>query len=185
MNNSERFKILIDTQRTVFTPQDLRQLWQANEHAAKISAIRMVEKGLIIRIAKGYYAPNDRYNPHELANRIVTPSYVSLNTALFYANVNFQYRNEICSVATLDYAKKIGKVLFSYVAMKKNLFYTLEGITQHDGISIALPERAILDCFYFGFLPDIDDEDKINKTYLVKLSHHYPKTVQKKIQRLL
>ncbi len=185
MNNSKRFKLLTDANRTVFTPQDMRILWQDGAHTAKIAAIRMVEKGLTFRIAKGYYALNDRYNIYELANRIVTPSYVSLNTALFYANVNFQARNEICSVATLNYRKKIGQTLYSYVAMKKSVFYNLDGVVTRDGVSIALPERAILDCFYFGLLPDIDRDEKINTTYLRKLSRIYPKTVQKKTRRLL
>ena len=75
MNTSQRLKILTESGRTVFTPLDLRLLWHEPELSAKVSAIRMVKNGLIVRIAKGYYALNNRYNSYELANRIMTPSY--------------------------------------------------------------------------------------------------------------
>jgi len=54
-----------------------------------------------------------------------------------------------------------------------------------EGVTMALPERAILDSFYFGYLPDIDDPSKLNKTLLSKLSVLYPKTVQKKVKGIL
>jgi len=185
MNTSQRLKILTESGRTIFTPLDLRLLWHEPVLSAKVNAVRMVKNSLIIRIAKGYYALNDRYNPYELANRIMTPSYVSFQAALKYAGINFQERGEIGSVATLGYRKKIKDIVYTYVAMKKSLFFTAEGVVVRDGVSIALPERAILDSFYFGFLPDIDNPEKLNKEYLVKLSRLYPKTVQNKIKGLL
>ncbi len=185
MNNSDRLKVLMESGRTVFTPLDLRMLWRVNTLNAKISAVRMVEKGLIVRLATGYYALNDRYNRYELANRIVSPSYVSFQTALFYAGINFQAREEIGSVALRDHRKEVGGTLYTSVAMKKELFFNAEGVVTREGVAIALPERAILDSFYFGYLPDIDDTGKVNKTYLAKLSLMYPKTVQKKVKGLL
>ncbi len=185
MNHSERLKILMESGRTVFTPLDLRMLWRANTLNAKISAVRMVEKGLMTRLATGFYALNDRYNRYELANRIVTPSYVSLQSALFYAGINFQARQEIGSVALRSHQKKVGDTLYTYVTLKKKLFFNSDGIVMREGVSMALPERAVLDSFYFGYLPDIDDADKLNKTYLAKLILMYPKTVQKKAKELL
>ncbi len=185
MNNSERFKILMESGRTVFTPLDLRMLWRVNTLNAKISAMRMVEKSLIVRLASGFYALNERYNRYELANRIVTPSYASFQSALFYVGVNFQAREEIASVALRDQRKEVGNTLYTYVAMKKELFFNSDGVVMREGASMALPERAILDSLYFGYLPDIDDSGKLNKTYLAKLSLLYPKTVQKKAKAFL
>ncbi len=185
MNNSERLKILMESGRSIFTPLDMRLLWQMNALSAKISAVRMVENGLMMRLANGYYALNDRYNPYELANRLVSPSYVSFQASLFHAGINFQARREIGSVATRDRQRKVGDVLYTYAAMKKELFFGMEGVVTREGVSIASPERAILDSFYFGYLPDIDDAGKLNKTTLAKLSAGYPKTVQKKVKNLL
>ncbi len=185
MNNSERLKILMESGRSVFTPLDMRLMWRMNVLSAKMSAMRMVENGLMIRLVHGFYALNNRYSPYELANRLVSPSYVSFQASLFHAGVNFQARREIGSVATRDRQKKVGDVLYSYAAMKKELFFNREGVVTREGVSIALPERAILDSFYFGYLPDIDDTGKLNKTFLAKLSALYRKTDQKKVRDLL
>ena len=175
----------MESGRSIFTPLDMRLLWRINALSAKTSAMRMVENGLIIRLANGYYALNDRYSSYELANRLVSPSYVSFQASLFHAGINFQARREIGSVATRDCQKKVGDAIYTYVAMKKELFFNMEGVVTREGVSMASPERAILDSFYFGYLPDIDDAGKLNKTTLAKLSALYPQTVQKKVKKLL
>lgn len=185
MNSSKRFKILMDSGKTVFTAQDLRMLWQENALNAKTNAVRMTQKGTIVHIAKGYYALNDRYNEYELANRIISPSYVSFQSALLHAGVSFQARSQIDSAAGLTYRKKIGTRTFVYYALKDELLFNLDGIRTKDGVSMASPERAILDCLYLGFLPDIDNKEKINALVFKRLSAMYPKTVQKKAGKIL
>ena len=185
MNSSERLKILMDSGRSVFSAQDLRLLWRDDEHNAKTNAIRMVQKGLVLRIAKGYYALNSRYNEYELANRVVSPSYVSFQSALAFAGVSFQARNQVDCAARFNYRKKIGTRVLAYYALKEELLFNLDGIHTAGGISIALPERAVLDCFYLGFLPDIDHREKLNAVTLERLSAFYPKTVRKKVLTLL
>lgn len=185
MTNAQRLKILTDSGKTVFSSKNLRSLWNISPNNAKIVSKRMVEKGLIMRIAKGYYALNKDFNINELASLIISPSYVSFNTALFYWGVSFQTSNIISSVSPLNYQKKIEGRIFRYYAMKKSLFFNLEGINYKNNLAIARPERAVLDSFYFGLLPNIDNFDKLNQSYLKKLSFFYPKTVQKKCYRLL
>jgi len=185
MNSSERLKILIDSGKTVFKLSELQILWRENQLNTKISALRMLKKSLIIRITKGYYALNYNYNIYELANLIIKPSYVSFNSALSYKGLNFQPRKEIDSVSLINYKKIINNVQYKYFSMKKELFFNLEGVIIRDNVSVACPERAMLDCFYFGFLPDISNKEKLNITYLKKLSEIYPYTVQKKIKRFL
>ncbi|MFH0986086.1 MAG: hypothetical protein V1882_11265 [Candidatus Omnitrophota bacterium] len=185
MNNSDRLKTLMESGRTVFTPQDLRMFWRAIPLNAKMSAVRMTQKGLLTRLASGYYALNDRYNRYELANRLLAPSYVSFQAALFHEGINFQAREEIGSVALRDHRKEVGRMIYSYAAMKKDLFFDPEGIVTREGVAMAVPERAVLDSFYFGYLPDIDQAEKLNKTYLAKLSLKYPKTVRRKAEALL
>ncbi len=185
MNSSNRLKILMDSGKTVFTSQDLRIFWGGGELNAKTNAVRMVANGLILRIAKGFYALNKQYNIYELANRMVTPSYVSFQSALDYAGVSFQVRNQIDCAARINSRKKRGVVLYVYYVLKDDLFFNLDGIRIKEGISIASPERAILDSLYLGFLPDIDEPSKINATALKRLCVLYPKTVQKKAEKLI
>ena len=185
MNSSNRLKILMDSGKTVFTPQDLRTLWGEGELNAKTNAVRMVVKGLILRIAKGYYALSQQYNIYELANRMVTPSYVSFQSALAYAGISFQVRNQIECAARVNARKKRGAILYVYYVLKDDLFFNLDGIRIKEGLSVASPERAILDSLYLGFLPDIDDSSKINATALKRLCSLYPKTVREKAEKFI
>lgn len=185
MNSAQRLKKLNDTGRTIFTMQDIRMLWAESPHAVRINAVRMVERGLIYRVARGYYALRDDFNKYELANLIVAPSYVSFQSAISYGGVSFQERGTVESAAKFNYSKTVGAETYIYYALKETLLFNQDGILNRDGISYAVPERAILDCLYLGFLPDIDLPDKINASYLKKLSLIYPKTVQKKAEAFL
>jgi len=175
----------MDSGRTVFTLLELRMFWRANALNAKIAAVRMTDKGLLLRLADGYYALNERYNRYEFANRLLSPSYVSFHAVLFFAGVNFQARGEIGSVARRVSRRKIQDTLYSYCAMKEDLFFNRDGLVIRDGVFMADPERAVLDSFYFGYLPDVDDAAKLNKTHLQNLIRYYPLTVQKKTRALL
>jgi predicted transcriptional regulator of viral defense system len=183
MTISWRLKILMDSGRSVFRPQDLRVLWKDNTLTAKVNALRMVERGLMFRIGRGYYALQKDFDIYELANAIISPSYVSFNSALFRAGVNFQQKGSVDSVALLSYRKSAEGVRYAYYAMKEDLFFRQEGVKSLGNTAFACPERAILDSFYFGFIPDVDDPDKLDRVYLKELSRLYPLTVQKKARR--
>lgn len=179
---SQRLKALHVSGRTVFTASDIKSIWKTVSHNATIIARRMQEKELIIKIAKGYYALNFDYNKHELANVIVRPSYVSFNSALFHWSVCFQQQSIIRSVALINYEKLVRDITYSYHAMKRTLFYDLRGVVVQNNISIASPERALLDSLYFGFLANIDNASVINFTFLKKIMALYPLAIQKKIK---
>ncbi len=181
---SQRLKTLLNSKRTVFRTKDLEKLWQENSNNTIITARRMVEKGIIIKLAKGYYAIDEECSNYELANLIISPSYISFNSALFYWGVNFQLSDRLESVANIYYNRKVGEILFVYHAMKSDIFFNSDGIKTKDNISIAAPERALLDCFYFGINANIDDWDKINRSTLYKLMNYYPKITQDKIKKI-
>lgn len=185
MNNAQRLKILDQTQRTVFSSKNLRNLWQVHSVALKLIVKRMVEKKLIIRLAKGHFALNDNFNIHELANLMITPSYVSLHSSLLHHSIAFQLSDTVHSVALINYERKIEGRTYKYHAMKESLFLNLKGIRHKENIAMASVERAILDSFYFGALPNLDNFDAINKYALKELSVLYPKTVQKIIKKIL
>lgn len=185
MNNAQRLKILTDSGKTVFNLKNLQSLWGIENQTTKVIAKRMADKGLIFRISRGYYSLNKDFSDYGLANLIISPSYISLYTSLFYHEISFQISNTITSVALLSYQKEVKEKVFKYYAMKKNLFFNLEGVNRQNNLSIASPERAILDSFYFGLLPNIDNPENINLTYLKKISSYYPKEINKKIEKLI
>lgn len=183
-NISQKFKILVDSKKTVFRSKDLKNFWEETPRNTIIYAKRMADKKLILKIAKGYYALNKDYNIYELANLIISPSYISFNSALLYWGACFQISDIIQSVALLGYQKEIDGKIYKYQAIKKDLFFNMEGIDLKNNISIASSERALLDCFYFDVSANVDDWEKINKTYLKNLAVKYPLTVQEKVKKL-
>lgn len=184
MNHSQRLKILMESKKTVFRAKDLQSLWDENPRNTTIYAKRMMVKNLILKLAKGYYALNKEYNIYELANLIISPSYISFNSALLFNGACFQVSDTIYSVSLLVYQKEIENKTYRYQSMKKDLFFNTEGIDFKNNISIASPERALLDSFYFGVAVNVDNWEKINKTYLKKLAENYPLSVQEKIKDL-
>lgn len=183
-NLSQRLKLLIDSKKTAFRTKDLVSLWQEDTRTTIIAAKRMVTRELIVKLAKGYYAVSGEYSVYELANLIISPSYVSFNSALLFWGVCFQVSDTIRSVASIKYTKEIDNKVYAYRAMKHELFFNLEGVYSKNNISIARSERALLDSFYFGVSPNVDDWEKINKTYLHNLAQNYPLSVQKKVKDL-
>lgn len=170
--------------RTVFTFRNLIDLWELKPETAKIVVKRMVDRGIIYRVVRGYYSITREGNLYETANLIVQPSYVSMHSALFYHNVSFQISTIVTSVGLINYEKKVGKISFKYYSMKEKLFFNLEGIEYKQNVAIAKLERAILDCFYFGLVPNLDNSNSVNISYLKKMSLFYPKTVRNKVSKI-
>jgi predicted transcriptional regulator of viral defense system len=159
-------------------------LWNLKINTAKVVAKRMTDKKVIHRITRGYYSLREEYEIYELANLIIQPSYISLNTALFYHSVAFQKSNSINSVSLTNYKKRIKDNVFVYYSLKKELFFNLEGVSIKENLSIATPERAILESFYFGQLPNLDNIERVNFTFLKELSDLFPKSVKKQIKTI-
>jgi predicted transcriptional regulator of viral defense system len=180
---SQRLKILLNSGRSVFAAADLQALWTEDSRTTTTIAKRMVDQELLLKLAKGYYAISQDYNPYELANLIVSPSYVSFHSALFYWNVSFQQDDTISSVSLLNYKKRVGERMFIYYAMKESLFFNLEGVVSHNTMSLAGAERAILDSYYFGLLPNLDNMEAVNVFHLKQLASLYPRSVQDKVKK--
>jgi hypothetical protein len=89
-------EVLLRSPRTVFTTNDIALLWGESGAAnVRVRLSSYVKNGKLIRIHHGIYAKDKNYNRLESATRIYTPSYVSFETVLTRAGVNFQYYGNI------------------------------------------------------------------------------------------
>jgi hypothetical protein len=193
MTDAERLKTLSDAGRTVYALRDLRRLWRMRPATAKIAAKRMFDRKLLHRVARGYFALKPDFDPLELANLIITPSYVSLFSALAFHGLSFQARGTVTSVALLNYRRQAAGLEFRYHAMKPSLFYNLEDVRVGGAAAmsaagvvaatIAGPERALLDALYFGLLPDVDHPEKLNPERLLSVAAYYPSSVRRRAER--
>lgn len=107
----------------------------------------LTKQGAIKRLTRGIYA-KDEYNPFELANKLYTPSYISLETVLLLAGITFQYYERIFSMSYLTRTVKVSGHTLQYHQMNKDILLDNRGLVQRDNITIASPERAFLDALY-------------------------------------
>jgi len=143
----------------VFTTKDIKQVdadFQAN------NLMRWMEKGYIKQLRRNYYMFSDidinESVLFEVANRIYSPSYISLEAALSYYGLIPETVFAITSVSTRKtnrFSNDLGK--FSYKTLSKDLFWGYNIV--NDGLvqfAIAEPEKLLLDYLYLNSHLDSD-----------------------------
>ncbi len=163
----EYIEILLRSAKTVFSTKDVALLWREKggvNTRARLSSY--AKSGKLIRVHHGIYAKDKNYNRFELATRIYTPSYISFETVLTRAGVNFQYYGNIFVASYIAREIEVDEQKISFLRMKDYVLSNTIGIEHIDNTAIAIKERAFLDRIYiskdyhFDNL-DILDWDKI------------------------
>jgi predicted transcriptional regulator of viral defense system len=146
---------------TVFSIRDIEKTADGVFHRRRLNEWQ--QKGYIKKLVKGYYIFSnlklDDCTLYEIANRIYSPSYVSLETALSYYGLIPEGTYSVSSVSTRKTKSfKTPVSTFSYRKIKNSLFFAYR-IEKYDNniFKIASPEKAVLDLFYF--MPNLKDPD--------------------------
>ena len=178
-------EILLRSPKTVFTTKDIALLW--NEKGKNNVSVRLssyVKNGKLIRVHQGIYAKDKNYDRFELATRIYTPSYVSFETVLTRAGVNFQYYGNIFVASYVTREIEVDGQKISFVRMKDYVLSDTTGIEHISDIATATKERAFLDRVYiskdyhFDHL-DVLDWDKVFEILPVYRNQRMNKKVDK------
>ncbi len=115
-----------------------------------------VKKGYLVQLKKGVYVFSDTYRkavPSRgfIANYLVMPSYLSLEYALGYYGLipeKVTVYSSLTTKKTQEFTNALGR--FEYCSVKESLFFGFTKATyDNQDFFIALPEKAILDFFYF------------------------------------
>lgn len=128
---------------------------------------RWQKQRLILRLKKGMYLLNrdDRSlqpSPFFLANQMVFPSYLSLESALAFYQMIPEAVYQVTSVTTAKPAQYVStEGAFAFRHVKPELFFGFTALRDENGfdILIAEPEKALLDFFYFN-LPQFSEGDR-------------------------
>lgn len=147
----EYLEVLLRSPKTVFSINDVTLLW--GEERKRIVAVRLnkyAKAGKLIRLRRGFYAKDKNYDRLELATRIYTPSYISFETVLTRAGINFQYYETIFVASYVTREIKVDGQNISYIRMKDYVLSNITGIEQNGNVAIATKERAFLDRIYIS-----------------------------------
>jgi predicted transcriptional regulator of viral defense system len=143
----------------------------SNSTASRLLA-RLATAGHLLRLRHGVWAVPGRLDPLALASHLTAPfpSYVSLQSALYYHGVISQIPNIIYAVSvgrTRLFRTPLGTVSIHH--LQPDFFFGFE-VLEAAGVSMASPEKALVDYLYlrparsnlFRALPEVELPSKFN-----------------------
>jgi len=136
---------------TVFTLKDI--LLASGETNASLLKRRIhyyVKNGELYPIRKGIYAKDKNYDPFELAAKIYTPAYISLETVLAREGIVFQHDRRIFVVSYLTREISCDGRKFIFRRIKNVTLANPLGMENKQNYAMASTERAFLDTLYLN-----------------------------------
>lgn len=139
---------LYQSESTVFTAKEIALLLGVRNIDTLKSRINYyVKKGDITAVRRGIYVKNN-YNNLELATKIYSPSYISLETVLEKEGVIFQHYEAIFVISYLSRKLIVDKKEIQIKKIKNDVLLNPIGILKESNYAIASKERALLDVIY-------------------------------------
>lgn len=150
----------------IFNGNDIRSIFGVSAVAASSLLHRYKKRGFIMQLKRGAYVFPDFLPPDVyVANKLYSPSYISLEFALSYHGVIPETVYEVTSVSTKATRKfeTLGKA-FSYRKIKKGA-YTGYEIQKQQGLSfnIANAEKSFVDLNYLRLMNGQEPISRFNK----------------------
>lgn len=173
--------------RTVFDLSDIAMLLpEVDGNYLSNTMGYYVKTNRLEKLRKGIYAKAD-YNPLELATKLFTPSYVSLEYVLQQAGILFQYDSRLTCVSYLSREVEMDGRIFSYRRIKETIIVNPIGIIQNqEAVSMATPERAFLDMLYLNKDVYFDNLKPLNRQLINRIVPAYQSAaLEKRVLRLL
>jgi len=172
--------------RSVFRLKDVAMLTGETSFSSLNTKLNYyVRTGRLQNPRKGLYCkPN--YNIQELACRVFSPAYISLEYVLQRAGVIFQYDSRITVLSYLRRDVEIDEKVYSFRKINSDLLISSQGIEQQGNIStIATSERAFLDMLYLNGAMYFDNLNPLKKELIEDILPIYrSKTLHKRVQKI-
>lgn len=134
----------------VISPNSLSKILGIDNQNTIYKIIERMEKyKLIERLIKGkYILSKQNISDFEKAGIILSPSYISLESALTFYGILPQFTYSITSITTQKSRKyEIGGKEFEYTKIQTDYF---SDYIKRDGFLIATPEKALIDLIYLA-----------------------------------
>src|SRR3972149_1266093 len=121
--------VLLRSSRTIFSTKDVALLWgEEREDTVSARLNKYVKAGRLIRVRRGLYAKDKNYDKVELGTRNYTPSYISFETVLTRAGINFQYYDNIFVASYVSREINVDDQKIKFIRMKDYVLSNTSGI---------------------------------------------------------
>jgi predicted transcriptional regulator of viral defense system len=173
----------------IFSQNDVAKVFPMNEEKHINTQLhRMAKRGDLVAIKRGLYSfSNTSIDEFVVANKIYSPSYVSLESSLnafgIIPDIPFMVTS-ISPVTTKQVKTSLGN--FSYSKIKNGLFFGFTQIKdEKSGLyyNMATPEKAFLDYIYIRKIIDLAEARiemvSLDKKKLQDYATHFPNWVRK------
>jgi predicted transcriptional regulator of viral defense system len=115
-----------------------------------------VRTGRLVRVRKGLYALARPYrktepDPFVVSNQLVTPSYVSLESALHFHEIIPDVVQGVTAVTTsrvAEYETPFGRYIFHHISQDRFWGAQLMSVSHGQEALVASPEKALIDLLY-------------------------------------
>lgn len=149
---SEVIKNLTQKGYQIFTTSDFAKHLKIDKRKATLLLTRNTHKKLFTRLTRDLYCiTSEPPSALSIANAVIRPSYISLDTALSYYKMIPETVYSVTSITT-RHSKSIiiNNVEYKYHQLAKRLYFGIRPIKEGKSyIFIAEKEKALLDYMYF------------------------------------
>lgn len=185
MKKGKYLDLLLRSPKTIFTAGDIAMLWsETHSPAFRVRLKYYVGRGDLVRLRRGIYAKDEKYDRLELATRIFTPAYISFETVLAREGLIFQYHEPIFAASYLAREIEVADQAYIYRKIKDEVLVNAAGITRVNEAAVAGAERAFLDTLYLNTDYHFDnlrplDWDKVRAILPIYKNKRLARTVSK------
>lgn len=174
---------LYKKKQTVFLLSEVIQMYPKLPYRNLRERMRYyVKQKKLRRLRAGIYAKTE-YDPLELANKIYTPSYISLETILQEEGIIFQAYQRIFVISYLTREVKINGQEIIYRKIKDEILLNKSGIELKENYAIAIKERAFLDAVYLYKDYHFDNLSSLDWKKVAELKQIYTsKALEKRVE---
>ncbi|MCK5510294.1 hypothetical protein KAI65_01965 [Candidatus Parcubacteria bacterium] len=176
---------LYQSSKTVLTTKEIALLWkESNKNNLKSKIFYYVKKGGLIRLKRGIFAKNKKYDLKELAVSIYTPAYISFETVLREEGVIFQHHNAVFVANYLSKEVKCSGNKIVFRKLKDTVLINQSGVVNKNNFCQANKERAFLDMIYLFKNYYFDNLDSLDWKKCFELAKIYQnKELIKRLQK--
>ena len=149
ISKDKAIRLLHQKKVVFFDVIDAQKIFKTKKQKTLYELLQRLEKsGVVNRIKKGkYHFSLKEYNDFELANFLVNPSYISLESALSFYGILPQFPYTISSVTPLKSQKIIFQEKeYEFCHLESKYFFDF---IKKDNFLVATPEKALIDELYF------------------------------------